>query len=512
MDYTLSKKTMSLSETVFEGSLEQPIDLDFTLPDYCPDIQKILKCQVYPKVYTRNISGDRLEIDGASTVKVLYVDSLRNAVRTSEHTIPFSCSFNLKTLPQNALILTSTKPEYINCRALTPRRLDIHGAFTMCAKVVCKIEKEIFYGVENEDAQVNSKSLQVSAVTGFSQHFFTISQDIEISENDKQLETLLRSDVKTIVRECKTITNKMMLKCDVNLNILYLSDIDNGTTDVLDYTLPINQIIDVEQAEEISQTSLTLDILNYDIRIRNDLSENTIITLEAKLCATALMHEDEEISVLTDAYSTIYDLDLIYNQLSLTKIHSIISDSCIAKETLEISSNSINKILDLWCEQATCKTMIENSQMILNGKVNICILACDSENVPFYTERTIDFTYPLSSITQIQNLTALGSAFATSISYRLNGSNNIDVRAEIKLDIIVQENISIRCINSVSADEEHLRKKDDTVALTLYYADDNEKIWDIARDYCVCCDNIKKENELIDDIIIGDKMILIPYI
>ena len=61
MEYVLSKKELSVGETVFEGCIEQPIDLDFSLPDYCPDIQRILKCRVYPKIYTRNISGDRLD-------------------------------------------------------------------------------------------------------------------------------------------------------------------------------------------------------------------------------------------------------------------------------------------------------------------------------------------------------------------------------------------------------------------------------------------------------------------
>ena len=34
MDYTLEKKSVPVRETVFDGCLEQPIDLDFTLPDY----------------------------------------------------------------------------------------------------------------------------------------------------------------------------------------------------------------------------------------------------------------------------------------------------------------------------------------------------------------------------------------------------------------------------------------------------------------------------------------------
>ena len=48
MEYTLNRESLTTGEIIFDGAEEQPVDLDFSLPDYCPDIQRILKCQVYP--------------------------------------------------------------------------------------------------------------------------------------------------------------------------------------------------------------------------------------------------------------------------------------------------------------------------------------------------------------------------------------------------------------------------------------------------------------------------------
>ena len=142
MNYTLSKKAVSVKETVFDGCSEQPVDLDLTLPDYCPDIMRILKCRVNPKILTKSISADRLEIEGNAELKILYVDAVKKTLRCSDHNIPFSASFNMKQSPQNAVVSAKVRTEYINCRALSPRRLDIHGAFSVCAKVICKSETE----------------------------------------------------------------------------------------------------------------------------------------------------------------------------------------------------------------------------------------------------------------------------------------------------------------------------------------------------------------------------------
>ena len=48
MEYTLKRAEYTDSTILFDGCQEQPLDLDISLPDYCPDIQRILKCQVMP--------------------------------------------------------------------------------------------------------------------------------------------------------------------------------------------------------------------------------------------------------------------------------------------------------------------------------------------------------------------------------------------------------------------------------------------------------------------------------
>ena len=513
MEYPLSKKTLSVNETVFEGCAEQPIDLDYSLPDYCPDMQKILKCQVYPKIFTRNISGDKLDVDGAAAVRILYLDSVKKSVRCSEYTVPYTCSFNLKTTPQNAVAFAYAKPEYLNCRALSPRRLDIHGAFSVCARVVSKTEKEAVCGIEGDDIQMKTALCPVSTVTGCTQQLFTITEDIELGSGKPPVEAILRSEVRAALAECKTITNKMMMKGDLNLKLLYLTDLDTGATEVLDYTLPISQILDAEGMEDNALCDTQLEVLTYEVRIRNDLSESdTIITLEAKLAVTVTSFGDEEIQVVTDAYSTAYDLDLVFGQTSFSRLLSIFDDTCIKKDTVEVSIDGISKVVDLWNEQCSVKALIENGTMILTGKLNICILALDNENAPFYTERTIDFTQPLDTEGELHDLTVLPKAQVVSISYRLNGESSLDLRTEIRLTAPIFENRTMRCVTSAGANEEHLRQRDDSVALTLYYADAGEKLWDIAREYCICCDAIKTENELTEDIVAQGKMLLIPNI
>ena len=104
MDYTAERNALSAIELLYDGRQEQSVDLDVTLPDYCPDIQKILKCQVYPRILDRSLSGDRLEIGGTYTVKILYADAETGCVRCCESSAPFSCAIPMKKTVESGKI------------------------------------------------------------------------------------------------------------------------------------------------------------------------------------------------------------------------------------------------------------------------------------------------------------------------------------------------------------------------------------------------------------------------
>ena len=81
MNYDVSKSNLAVRDLVFEGCKEVPVDMDFSLPDYCPDIQKILKCRVIPNISSKSISGDRLNIEGTAKIKTIYLDAESKKIR-----------------------------------------------------------------------------------------------------------------------------------------------------------------------------------------------------------------------------------------------------------------------------------------------------------------------------------------------------------------------------------------------------------------------------------------------
>jgi hypothetical protein len=45
MELSITRQPVAINETVLDTSVEQSVECDVLLPDYCPDILRILTCQ-----------------------------------------------------------------------------------------------------------------------------------------------------------------------------------------------------------------------------------------------------------------------------------------------------------------------------------------------------------------------------------------------------------------------------------------------------------------------------------
>lgn len=511
MEYQLRKETCSVCESIFDGTSEQPVDLDFSLPDYCPDIERILKCKIYPSITSKNISGDRLDVDGVAVIKLFYLDSKKQAIRCCEHTSPYSCSFNIKNTSQDMVAVVKLRVDYLNCRALSPRRLDIHGAFSVCASVYAKGEQEYCCGIDGNDIQQKKHNEMISTLSGMGQQQFSVSEVLDIGQGKASPETIIRSELSVNIQDCKALSDKLMLKGEVILRILYITDIETGAEDTMSFNIPISQVIDVQGISETSQNDISVDIMGFDVTLKSEYDESsTLVTLDAHLCATVFAYDEKSIDLIDDVYSTAYELDTSFKQTPIIHLISNINMSSTVKDEIKTGDNNITKVIDIWSDSINFITSYENDIMTVKGKINCCILALDSNNTPFYVERTLDFMFNPDIIKGLGSVTNHSEISLIALNFRITGENSIEIKADMRFKSSVFETGVKKAVVFVSGNEDNKREKDKTAALTLYYADEGENLWSIARLYCTSVEAIKLENDLTDDIIQARGMILIP--
>lgn len=511
MDYMLNREALAAGEVLYDGCQEQPVDLDVSLPDYCPDIQRILKCQVYPRITGRNVMGDRVELEGTYNVKVFYLDAGGTVLRCCENSSSFFAAIPLKQAADGAHVTACTRVEYINCRATSPRRLDIHGAFSVCAKVVARTENEVVCGVEGEGIEQRTRSMPYSRLAGFCGQQFPLEEVLELPASKPGADNILRATAYAVLQDSKAVAGKLMVKGEMTLKLLYTSALDESTLETMEYAVPFSQMLDGSDFTDDCLCEVKLSVAGLTVQVKNDYSgDKTFFDVQAGLFAEAVAYQPAEVTVVTDAYSKDYELEIGYQQKTLEQVVELLSDSTVQKSSVALEGTGITKVFDLWNELSAVTAAEQDGQIVYKGKFNVCILAANQENHPFYAERMIDFTYnhPWGA-EKPKGVKCTAWLNVEGISYRITG-DGVEIKAELHLGAEVATQSSLKIISEVHADEERPRARDTSASLSIYYADPGESLWNIARAYCTSVDAIRQENDLSGDFVESRGMLLIP--
>ena len=208
----ITKQTVYTNETILEQTIEQPIDTDFTLPDYCPEIVKILKCRVVPKLNSKAISGGSLNIDGIAFVTLVYRDE-NDKICCFEHEVNFQKNIPIEN---NSNEICSVdiflNNEYMNCRAITSRKMDIHGVVSIKVKISGNKGNEIVADIDMEDIQLKRENLPATNPLGVAEKIVVLEEELELNIGNNSIKSILRSDSRAIVEDCKLVSNKAVIK------------------------------------------------------------------------------------------------------------------------------------------------------------------------------------------------------------------------------------------------------------------------------------------------------------
>ncbi len=507
MEYNLCKQSVAVAGWLLDTVSEEPVDVDLTLPDYCPDIERILKCELIPKLYMANVSGDRLNVEGGVCARIIYLDGGKGCVRSFEHTAPFSQSFPLKDSPDRCAVYADTKPEYLNCRALSPRKLSLHGAFSLYARVAAEQPMEYFSCDEDQELQVKTVSEHISALSGLCCEMFSVQEEVPMN-GKPPVNALISHRLRARVTELKVIPNKIMLSAEGRLELNYLAGDGENGVESMSYTFPISRIIDCEGVGEGDVIDERLDVMTYDLSLSDDaLDGSSVLNLDMKLCFNALCWRDREITLMEDAFSTGVEAQPQYSPLTFCCHRRRMRFTDIAKVSIGFDGETCARVTDVHCERIQVSAAVSGGAPLLTSKATVSILYENADGEIKQLTRDVDLDYnpAVEDCDGVEGVTAC----VDSLSYRIIDENTIELRAEIGYQLIVCRTASRTAVTAVTADDDAPLRQPDS-ALILYYADEGERIWDISKRFCSRPADILTENALEDETLQDSMMLLIP--
>lgn len=510
MEFNSNKECVSVSTTAFQSNAEHPIDCDVTLPEYMPDIVRILRCSAIAGVQSHQINGDRITAECECHVKVLYICE-EGKIRCFDQILHFSKQIELKSDDAITDICVGAKTDYVNYRVSGQRKFEVHGAVTVFARADSKKKCEFVSSVNGGGVTARCESDEICDLVSTTEKSFAISETVETGALSEPIGAIISHCAVAVIDELKIISNKLFLKGEMVVRTAFTGQ-ETCQVQTLENTVIINQIIESPDLTENCHVDALLSVMSLEVRPRFDSAgDKNLLDISATLGFSACAYCTRQITCVKDAYSTKYESQVKKSVIYAPVLEEKIDDTFLCRGNADLSTTGVTKVLCFTCQNTTSSFVVLEDGIAIRGEVTADIIYEDSNGDIAFAQRQIPFEYKRPLQSSGNALTCKPHCTATASSYVINEGNKLDVRVEIHVHGFVFSEKEKSIVTEINIDKSKA-KAIKTASLTVYFAECDESLWNIAEKYNTTVDAIMRENHLTANTVEKKCKLLIPKV
>lgn len=162
MEWKVSREKLPVTEIILDEVQEQDFAQGLVLPDYDPEIFRVISCEAEPSVTGWQLQGNRLTYELCVELRVLYCGSESKAIHSVSQIMTYSKALDVpEHCGKEPMFWFHPRTDYQNCRAADKRRLDVRGAVSIRIRMGCESCEEVISGISGDDIQLKHRQISV---------------------------------------------------------------------------------------------------------------------------------------------------------------------------------------------------------------------------------------------------------------------------------------------------------------------------------------------------------------
>lgn len=503
-------KGLNLYTVPIRESVSVWIEQDILVPDTKPDAIKIINVTVNPYVTDTEVMDNKVKVTGKLNYYVIYRTNETNmGTRGLFVSLPYTQILNVKgikkdtdvrvrplvknviySLPNERKIAIKTEIIF-RIKALEATYINLIQRFSPDHKVEMKVNENTFNNL------IRSKYNVIAS-----------REDIMIPNENEDFYEILKIDSNIVNTEYKESYNKIMVKGDISVNMLYLADKQDTEIKKISLEIPFSGMVEMDNISDKSKFTIDFVINDFNIRPNTEMSTTKTMSVDYQIGVYVCMFEQEDVSYVEDFYSEEKQLKCEQTVTRAVRDERIIQKYIDIKETLNSILPDNSKLLDYTIDTSyiVLKQVANNIHVEGNIKISVLVQNLDTleiENkvvdVLVSEEFTIDDLNPDTNISL--------EIYADKVSIQQNGSD-MDVKLKLNLDIKSESIVDLNISDKIEEEDLDISNLD---SMNIYIVKPKDSLWSIAKKYNTTVDKIVQTNDITDQSIInvGQKILII---
>ncbi len=503
-------KALKLNNISINENVSKWIEQDIIVPDTKPDAIKIVNVTVTPYVNNIESMQDKIKVSGNINYFIIYkVDDQVFGTRGLFTSYPYSeiievkgateeMIVNIKPVCKNVIFSLpnerkiSVKSEIIfKTRLKKIENVDLINRFEVDNKIECKMCKNSFCNIMQD-----KKSIIAS------------KEEFMLPKEAEDFYELLNVDAKIINTEYKESYNKVMIKGDIDIKMIYLAENQSENVKKVNYTLPFSAMVELENINDNSKFEINYIMQEFNLKLNPEITSTKTMTAEYQIEVNVVMFEEEEVEYIEDFYSQSRELN--FDLLNVKGVRKTVNlnKNIELKESIANALLENSKLIDYRLDTSYIVPVVLQNNIKLEGEAKVTLLIQDLNNLEL-DSKTLDIivneSYDLDNIANKNNI------FVDISQERINitqSGQDLDIRIQLEVNTRVEEVKDINVISNIIDDDLDLTGLD---SINIYIVKPGDTLWNIAKKYKTSVDKIVKTNDIIDPdaISVGQKILVI---
>lgn len=491
---TETVKCYTKEETLRENTAVSCEDI---LPDYLQDIEKIAKVDAVLLPQQHSMESAALCCRGNVVFTVVYF-SPDGEIFTRQITLPYEINCKAEHLTPQSIVRIGQKAEGVSCRVATPRKLMLRA---QVRTELCRYEPPCTEAKLEGDADACGKIMQRKhSVTGCrmlagEDRDAKLGADLVLPGNYPEIETLLDTTLTPLPP--KTTMQQGGIEYSAPCRVLLFYKGSDGEYYSYSQTVQTEGLIPIAEASPKMSCFAQSTLCSKSVQSAPDnMGQMRVVEIDALLHIECTCFQNTPMQITVDAFSANCPLKADYAPLRCEEL-CLCTKSALTLSGSTKTESPVKKILCIDASADYKSSTVEDDQLICNGIVTLHGLYQNETGKPEAFGAEIPFKYKTACRTTEGEQTSEVLCFAAVSSVQGDASaDGIDMRCELELALCAKKVAEVTSLCSLRADatESYPPRQNDT--LLLYYAQNGEDIYEIAKQYHTDPELLRAANKL----------------
>lgn len=525
--------------TTFASAQSQiTLDDDYNVPDYRPDIVKVLKEKGELHFDEVKAAAGAAWLKGRLVFRVLYRSDQENGkISCLKGEIPFQEKLNMDGVQEYDVIQASGEIEDLTIGVIHSRKISVRAVILLKTEEPREKEEEICVGAEADDGcEKRYRNTDILQLVCRKRDQCRQKSEITLPSSKPNVQEILWKSLEIRNLETKAGQDGVKLSGEVLVSVLYQEEEETDRIQWYETVIPLDCGVECDagtEADIIYKVKARPASMELEVKPDYD-GEERVLVLELVMNLDIRVWKEQEISMLEDVYSLKQEIIPVCTGVTLHHI-SVKNDSqCRLTEQMELAESQ-EKILQICSCEGTVH--LESTELTEQGVRAEGILVTEllyittDDQMPIGSAREI---YPFEQLIEIPQQTARTernkleelealerkNKLQTELDCRISqlsavmlDQDHVEIKAVIGLDLLAFEQEQIDNITDTREDPLDMEQLQKRPGLVGYIAKDGDSLWSIAKENHTTVEDILRDNHRTDeDLRRGEKILIVKKV